>query len=87
MDVFVVLLIYSLMPTLHVISVEWSGNEFDVLLVHFSLFVFMAQKPMAAKNNNKKSETDIMTYNSGVFHFNTTTTSACYPSQGMGRKR
>lgn len=47
----------------------------------------MAQKPMAAKTKTKKSKTVTMTYKSGVFYFNTTTTTAHHPSQGMGRKR
>lgn len=47
----------------------------------------MAQKPMAAKTKTKKSKIVTMTYKSGVFYFNTTTTTAHHPSQGMSRKR
>lgn len=76
------------MPTLHVISGEWSGNEFDFFSCSFFyLFVFMAQKPMAAKTKTKKCKIVTMTYKSGVFYFNTTTTTSHHPSQGMGRKR
>lgn len=86
MDILVVLLTYSLMPTLHVISGEWSGNEFDFFLVHFFICLFLrAQKSMAAKTKTSKIVT--MTYKSGVVYFNTTTTTAHHPSQGMGRKR
>lgn len=88
MDILVVLLTYSLMPTLHVISGEWSGNELDFFSCSFFyLFVFRAQKSMAAKTKTKKSKIVTMTYKSGVVYFNTTTTTAHHPSQGMGRKR
>lgn len=55
MDVLVVLLTYSLMPTLHVISVEWSGNELDFLLVHFFICLFLWHKnPWLLKQKQKK---------------------------------
>lgn len=88
MDILVVLLTYSLMPTLHVISGEWRGNELDFFLVHFFICLFLEHKnPWLLKQKTKKSKIVTMTYKSGVVYFNTTTTTAHHPSQGMGRKR
>lgn len=55
MDILVVLLTYSLMPTLHVISGEWSGNELDFFLVHFFICLFLEHKnPWLLKQKQKK---------------------------------